>query len=297
MIYSRRAFINIIAKASLLLCSPVVMSNNKKPMNKINPGIQLYTVRNEIKNDLWLTLKKIADVGFKEIELYMDDNTSLLFGYQPEEFFTRVNDLGLKVIGQHILSGQHGEQPYSLTKGFESLVEILSKYEVPYLTHVWLHPEERKSLNDYKHLAELQNKCGAYCKSANIQLTYHNHDFEFVKMEGEMPYDVMIKNSDPDLLKLEVDFYWMYAAGVDPLIYITQLGNRVEQWHFKDMKKDSTDFIELGLGRINYDEIMKYLKSSDVKHVLIDQDELTMPMEDSLRINLKELNRLLAIMD
>ncbi len=294
MIYSRRAFINTMAKASLLLYSPIVMSNNKKLMKEIKPGIQLYTVRNEIIKDLWGTLKKIADTGFKEIELYMDDNTSLLFGYQPEEFFTRINDLGLKVIGQHILSGQYSDQAYSLTNGFEPLVEILSKYEVPYLTHVWLHPEERKSLRDYMQLAELQNKCGAYCKSANIQLTYHNHDFEFLNLEGKMPYDVMLKNTDADLLKLEVDFYWMYAAGIDPLNYIKKFGNRIEQWHFKDMKKDRIDFIELGMGNINFDEIMKYVHESGVKHILIDQDELTLPMEDSLRINFTELDRLLT---
>ncbi len=291
---SRRIFISSIIKSALVSFVMPTFAINEYRKMKIQPGIQLYTVRNELKNDFWGTLKLISEIGFKEIELYIDDSLGLFYGFQPEYFFTRVHDLGLKVIGQHVLSGKVGnENIYSLTNGFESMVELLSKYKVPYLTHVWLHPGERKNMDDYRTIAELQNKCGEFCKNANVQLTYHNHDFEFIKMEGAFPYDVLINNTSSEFVKLEVDFYWMYAAGIDPLKYIKQYQDRVEQWHFKDMKEDRVGFTELGTGRIDFDAIMEYVEKSAVKHVFLDQDELTMSIRESLNINFQTLSMLL----
>ncbi len=271
--YSRRSFLKEIFKLSTFPLISFAYSKSIN-MNNIKPAIQLYGLRNELNADLWGTLKLIADIGYKEIELYMNEENNLFFGYDANDFFKRIDDLGLKVIGQHILSGKYGANiRHSLTIGFEARIEILSKHEVPYLTHAWLYPQEREKIDDYYKLSELLNNCGEYSKKANIELLYHNHDFEFIKANDEIPYNILIKETDPEYVNFELDFYWMYAAGIDPIYYLNKFPDRFKLWHFKDMKPDSVDFTELGKGRIDFKEIMKYSKKIDVKHLIIDQDE------------------------
>jgi len=282
-----------VIKLSTLSFIPLSYFNYEN-MNQLKPAIQLFGLRNELKQSLWDTLKTIAKIGYREIELYMDESTKLFFGYPADVFFKRVSDMGLKVVGQHILSGKFGTKTdYSLTVGFEPLVEVLAKYNVSYLTHAWLFPQERENIKDFYDLAELLNKCGEYCKSAGVKIMYHNHDFEFVNLDGEIPFDVLLSQTNSGYVNFEIDFYWMYVAGINPLDYLQKYPNRFELWHFKDMKKDSVDFTELGKGRINYDEIMKYVNSTSVKHIVIDQDEFYIPWQDALSINFNRLDELI----
>jgi sugar phosphate isomerase/epimerase len=251
----------------------------REKLSKI--GLQLYTVRKELGKDFAGTLRKVAAIGYKEVEF------AGYFNNSPKDIktFLKANSLGAP--SAHISLKDIRE---NLDKTIESASIINHKY----LICGYLSAEDRKSLDDYKNLSALFNRAGEKCKRAGIQFGYHNHDFEFAMTDDASPYDVLLKETDANLVKMELDLYWIAKAGRDPLKYFAENPNRFALLHVKDM--DATpkkDFTEVGRGVINFREVFAQAKKAGIKHYFVEQDETPASPFESIKTSydfLKNLN-------
>lgn len=274
----RRDFLktsSVLAATSFLPYSPTIAEPKK------SIGVQLYTVRKEINKDLVGTLKKIADIGYTSLETagYRDGK---FYGKSPKEFKKIANDLGMKVISSH-----NGIRPELIDKVVDDNVSLGVDYTVlPYLGNT-----QRKTLDDYKKLAEIFNTYGEVCKKAGIKFAYHNHAFEFDVMDGKIPFDVLLEGTDPDLVKFELDLYWVKKAGKDPINYFNKYPGRFTMWHIKDMDPTSGKYTEVGSGNINFKEIFNQTSKSGMQFFFVELDNSERPALESIKISYDYLNR------
>ena len=214
-------------------------------------GVQLWSVKDVLENDIKGTLKQLADIGYKEIESF-PGKKGHYYGVAPKEFAGLLNDNGLKLVSSHFGSGsRQGKsgswQQATMLQNFEELAAKAAETGQQYLTCSWLDESLRKTPDDLKRTAELFNKTGESAKKAGLQFAYHNHDFEFKKVGDNMIYDYMLDNTDPQLVKWEMDMYWVVSGGQDPVAYFKKYPNRFPLGHAKDMdKQDRTKNTEVG---------------------------------------------------
>jgi sugar phosphate isomerase/epimerase len=267
----RRNFLNLGAGA--LLTSLIVKSNTSisLPKKVKDIGIQVYTLRDLMAKDLVGTLQKVAEIGYKNIELF-GYGEGKYFGKSITEMRKITDDLGLKVVSAHYLSGQGSNAWGTPVNQWEKAVEDAVKMGQKYMTVAFLLPDERKSLNDYKKVSDILNKAGEITAKYGITMAYHNHDFEFIPLEGQVPMDVLLKNTQADLVKFELDIYWIKKAGLDPIQFFKQNKGRVPLWHVKDMEKESGDFAPVGDGVIDWMAIFKEEKTAGLTHFFVEQD-------------------------
>ena len=229
-----------------------------------NIGVQLYTVRGEIAKDPKGSIRKVAELGFKEVENF--GYNGKFFGMDANAYRAFLNETGLSAPSGHYLLNQ-------LRGGWDKAVEDAATVGHKYMVLAFLTPMERKTLDDYRKVAETLNQAGETCRKSGIQLCYHNHDFEFQAIDGQIPFDLLMERTDPSLVKAELDLYWTAKAGFRPTDVFAKYSKRVALWHVKDM--DATDkkgFTEVGSGTIDFKEIFKAHKKSGMKHFFVEQD-------------------------
>jgi sugar phosphate isomerase/epimerase len=243
-------------------------------------GMQLYMVRRELEKDFEGTLKRVAGLGYKEVEF------AGYFNHPPKEVRA--------VLDRYRLTSPAGHVPLDALGGsLDGMIEAAHVIGHKYVLVAWLPPEERKSLDNYKRLADLFNRTGEKFKKAGVQFAYHNHDFEFTPLDGRLPYDLLIERMDSDLVKLELDLYWIVKGGADPLKYFAKQPGRFHLLHVKDM--DSTPqryFTEVGRGVIDFKTIFAHAGRAGVRHYFVEQDETPGSPFDSLKISMDYLKRL-----
>lgn len=228
-------------------------------------GVQLYTVRDQIFKDPKGVLRKIAALGYGEVENFGYGNGKF-FGMSAQEYKSVLTELKLESPSGHYMYT-------SIQNGWEQAVADAKTIGQKYMVLAYLLPTERKTIADYKKIAADLNAAGAVCKKAGIQLCYHNHDFEFETLEGQTPYDILVNETDKDLVKFEVDLYWASRAGKDPIALFKKMSGRIALWHVKDMAKTETkEFTEVGNGSINFATIFSNAKLSGMKHFFVEQD-------------------------
>lgn len=278
----RKDFIKISSLGFLGLYSCGI-SNFKS--NKKTLAIQLYTVRDAVSENLEKALEKLANLGFTELEIYGYNGT--FFGKTRNEFQIILKNVGLKVISSHHTTGiLHNEQG-TLLNNWEKSVEDLYFIGSKFMVCSYLFPEER-TIENYKKLPELLNKSGEITKKSGIQFAYHNHDFEFEKFdETKNIYDFILENSSPDLVKMELDLYWISKAGLDPLIYFEKYPKRFPLWHVKDMKAGTKDFSEIGNGTIDFKRIFEAKEKAGLEHWFLEQDSSDKDIFESIKISKK----------
>lgn len=264
---------------------------------KWNVGLQLYTLRNEIQQDLQGTLSYVAELGYNEVELfgYRDGQ---YFGKPANEVHQMVKDLGMNLPSAHYLSGRtkDAQGMGTVKNGWESAVEAASNAGQTHMVIAYLFDGERETLDQYSELADMLNSAGEVCKQAGIQLCYHNHAFEFEAIDEVMPMYHLLDNTDPNLLKVELDLYWVYKAGLDPLDFFQKYPGRTELWHVKDIgdrgdEKDTT--LEVGNGRIPFKEIFAAAAQSGLTNFFVEQDHSPNPKE-SVKLSYSRVKEILA---
>jgi sugar phosphate isomerase/epimerase len=227
-------------------------------------GVQLYTLRDAISKDAKGSLKRVAELGFGEVENF--GYNGKFFGMDASTYKTLLGDLGMTAPSGHYMYG-------NILNGWEKAVEDAKAIGQDYMVLAYLIPPERKSLDDYKKIAENLNKAGEVCKKAGIQLCYHNHEFEFEAMNGQLPFDILTGETDAGLVKIELDLYWAMVAGQDPVALFKKHKGRIALWHVKDMDKTpKKNFTEVGNGVIDFTTIFKNAKTSGMKHFFVEQD-------------------------
>jgi len=227
-----------------------------KSIDKI--GLQLYTMRDLMKQDFAGTLEKVAKIGYKEVEF------AGYFDHKPEEVKKLLDGLGLKAPATHV--------SIDLLRG--NLVASIETAKIvghQYVVCPWLAPPER-SMEKYKEHAALFNKVGEACKRAGLQFAYHNHDFEFEATNGTMPYDLLLAETDPKLVQMEVDLYWIKKGGQDVLAYFEKHPGRFPLCHVKDMD-DQGGMMDVGAGKMDFAKIFAQAKQAGLKHFFVEHDQ------------------------
>ncbi len=292
----RREFIRTSALASAALAAgPLQHCAMLSKNDKATPiGLQVYTLREQLVANLEDTLRQIAAIGYEYIEL---------FGYREGQYLGRsiqqvgklLADIGLKVPSSHTLTGAHEPNVKgTLVNQWERAVADAKALKQSYMVCAYLMESERQSIDDYKRLAELFNKSGEVCKQYGIQFAYHNHDFEFFTLNGQIPFDVLLAETDPALVQFELDIYWINKAGFSHLDYFKKYPGRFPLWHVKDM--DDTPekaFAEVGSGVINWKETFAAAKTAGMQYFFVEQDVCKRPPIESVAISYQYLRSIL----
>lgn len=233
-------------------------------------GLQLYTVRDEMERDFEGTLARVAEIGYNEVEF------AGYFGRSPQRVRSALDAAGLRAPSAHV--------PLELLReGWDAALDAARTMGHRYLVMPWLEPEERRSLEQYRKLAALFERAGEAAQRAGIRFAYHNHDFEFVPLDGMIPYDVLLAQTDPSLVRLELDLYWTYKADADPFAYFTRYPGRFPLVHVKDMA-DTPDrgITEVGSGVIDFAAIVQRARQAGIEHWFVEHDHPESPF-DSIR--------------
>ncbi len=260
------------------------------PAKKV--GLQLYTLRDLMAKDPEGTLKKVAEIGYKEVEPY-GYSDGKFFGKTPKEFSALLKELGLSAPSGHYTTGNVMKGKGTLTDDWKRAADDAATVGQKYMVCAFLFPPERTKLDDYKKFADLFNKSAEVCKAVGIQFAYHNHDFEFKPMEGQIPYDVLLSGTDKNLVKLELDLYWATFADQDPVALFKKHPGRFPLWHVKDMEKTAERaFAPVGTGSINFQRIFDAKKIAGMTHYFVEQDVCKLPPLESIAISIKNVEKM-----
>ncbi|MEM8585689.1 MAG: sugar phosphate isomerase/epimerase [Bacteroidota bacterium] len=249
-------------------------------------GLQVYTVRDQMAENARLTLQTLAEIGYKQVELYDFGNL--------EAHRAICADVGLAVnsihIGSVVVTGRWELTPDDTPLAFEELLNRAKLADIKHLVVPYLHQAEREDLDSYKIFCDQFNRAGELAKQAGISLSYHNHNFEFDSMEGSNGFAVMQERFDPDLVSFELDVFWAKIAGQEPMDLMRNLGGRLKLLHLKDLhsgigtmtsldKVPDRAFEEIGDGIIDMKAIMRLGAQLGVAHCFVEQDRSTDPMQ------------------
>jgi sugar phosphate isomerase/epimerase len=271
------------------------------------PGLQLWTVKDGLEGDEARTLKEVARIGYRELELYQLPKS-------PGEFKKRCDDSGLHLIGCHV-SLQSLDDPRTLevarVLGLQYLIVVfptlraigtkdISKMSVGELAPLY----EKISADDYRWNAEQFNRQGAAVKKAGIQLGYHNHAIDLKRFGNESAMDILIQNTDPSLVVFEMDCGHVIHAGADPVGYLQKYPQRIQLLHLKDLKagysvSSSIDTeekdvnAELGKGVIDWPHLFQVAKRGSIKHYFVEHEgPMDHPPLESIANSLQYLRRI-----
>ena len=273
----RRTFLGTMTAATLLTRRLGFAADDHK-IEKI--GLQLYTVRDLMKQDFDGTLAKVAAIGYKEVEF------AGYFDHSPKDVRAAVDRHGLRAPSAHIDYKSLGER-------FPEVIEAAKVVGHEYLVNPWIDEEIRKQPDGWKQAAETFNRAGEACKKAGIQFAYHNHWFEFLPVNGKLPYDLLLTECDPNLVKMELDLCWITVGGQDPLRYFDRYPGRFPLVHVKDVKRvppvtaggaqdfgsSMKDMTEVGSGIIDWKKIFAQSDKAGMKHYFVEHDNPKKPLE------------------
>jgi sugar phosphate isomerase/epimerase len=267
------------------------MDSNVDPEPVKDVGIQIYTLRDQIAESLEQTMERVAEIGYTWIEAYGYENRKIL-GKTPTEFKELLNGLGMTMPSIHsVTEVSSGKGKSAILEAMKTTIEDAKTAGAKYLVYAYLEESERQSMDDYRRHADLFNDFGELCKKSGMQFAYHNHDFEFMNFDGEIPYDYLLENTDPELVKMELDLYWITKAGKDPIEYFNKYPDRFELWHVKDMEPgDEKFFAEVGHGVIDFEPIFDVRDKAGMKYFFVEQDQSRRNPFESIEMSFKHLN-------
>jgi sugar phosphate isomerase/epimerase len=273
--YSRRKFIqsaSLYSAGILGLSSFTALGKGFKKSPTI--GLQLYTVRDAMAKDPVAALAKVAAVGFNSVEGATYTGSEKFYGMDPKAFAAQLKSNGLTMYSSHYRLGEDSKDTKgTILNDWDRAVADAHTVGIKYMVCAFLSNSERGHLDHYKQVASELNEGGRKCKEAGIQLCYHNHDFEFQTEDGKYPYDILLDETDKDLVKMELDLYWATKAGQDPVAMFEKHPGRFPLWHMKDM--DNTPqkaFTEVGSGVIDFKKIYAAREKSGMKYFFVEQD-------------------------
>jgi len=294
---NRRDFIRTmgVSAAALAFSQPSsLFALDAENAYRKNIGIQLYTLRNEIEKDPVSTIKQVAANGYQQVELFGFPNADAMV--------SAARDAGLAIHSAHFEWDSVVNPKDAAMSDFSIILDKAKSTGLSHLVIPYLQDGNRKTLDDYRKVAANANQAAAMANQVGIQLSYHNHNFEFAPLEGgKRGYDIFIDEFSPEM-KFEVDVFWVKAGGVDPVTLIKKLSGRVSQLHLKDLKDGlrlptystgvpNDAFQELGDGIIAMEPIIVAAKTAGVAHCHVEQDQSPDPLA-SIRQSMDYLKKL-----
>lgn len=255
-------------------------------------GIQLYTLKDLITKNPELIIKKVSELGFKEIETF-GYSKGKFWGLHPENLRIELNRNKLKSSFGHyglesMLSGNIDE--------IKEVIEAAKILDQKCIVIPSIPEHLRKTNSAYIALAELMNKAGEICKHSGLNLAYHNHSFEFEKLENSesCPYEILLKHTEPGLVTFEMDIYWVVKSGINPIELFEKFPGRFELWHLKDMHKNDREInTEIGNGSIDFKELLLYKELAGAKYFILEQENFEIDPFKSIKISHDYISKLL----
>ncbi len=277
---TRRKFVQFSTAALPLFARPL------RALTHIPLGLQLYTLRKMAAQDLPATLRQIRGAGYQQVELI-----PLAYERPANELRAMITDSGLTALSGHFNYADIATKiSYAKSLGLQWMV-------CPVI------PRDQWTENGFRRTALQFNAWGKQIRAMGMRFAFHNHDYEFRKLDGGTGYDILVKETDPELVSFEMDCYWVAQAGIDPAVMLKKLGRRVRLLHLKDLKPgfppsndmsaSSAHFTEVGSGKLNWREILALAQKLQVQEYIVEQDKTDGPPVDSIRISYNYLRKIL----
>ena len=248
-------------------------------MRRDQISLQLYTVREETARDMPGTLRRISEIGYPAVELAGYGDLSV------GDLGNVLGDLGLRVSGSHVPYESWDTDP-------EAVVADMRALGCAHAVVPMAPPDQRKDEASVARFAENLNRWGELCRGEDVNLSYHNHDFEFAPLGGSTMWDVLVGETDPQLVQLELDLYWIKYGGADPESVLRDVGDRVSLVHLKDMAPDETlSDLPVGEGTLPWNQLLEVADAAGVEWFIAEQDNPRDALED-VRISLQHLRGL-----
>ncbi len=281
---TRRDFLHLYAAgvSALGLSSLSIAAGEHTPL-----GVQLYTVRTQAEADLPKVLGEIRQIGYEEVELYWN-----VYTHPAAELRRMIADAGLRAPSGHFdYTGLAGKLDYAHELGVEYMI-------CPMLPETW------RTAEGFKKAADQFNQWGQQVQARGMKFGFHNHNYEFHQFDQTTGFDILMKNTDPKLVKLEMDCYWITQAGRDPLQMLKQYRDRIRMLHLKDRRAgfpttqeldpSAEHFTEVGNGTIAFRAILEQAQAQGIEHYFVEQDSTDKSPVESVRISYNNLRKLLA---
>jgi sugar phosphate isomerase/epimerase len=241
-------------------------------------GVQLYTVRSLLQGDFEGTLAELAAIGFREVEF------AGYHGRAPRAVRAALEGAGLVAPSAHV----------SIEAVRDDLPGVLEGAHAVGHRHIvvaWL-PEPQRTLDGYRAAVDLFNRAGERALAGGIRFAYHNHAFEFARLDGRMPYDLLLERCDPRYVAFEMDLYWITKGGQDPLAYFARWPGRFPMVHVKDSTGPPDHrMVDVGAGRIPWRTIFARREQAGIRHYFVEHDAPPDPLA-SVRRSYEYLRRL-----
>ena len=253
-------------------------------------GVQLYTVRDVLPRNPLETLEALDQIGYREAEVV----AASLDAIWPSLQKTKLKPVSIHVDSGLFLAGQESR--------VDAAIADAARRGFAYVVYPYVPPARRSGLEGMRRLAERLNGAGERCRKAGMRLCYHNHAFEYDPKEGKMPLEVLMENTDKNLVGLELDIFWASVAGHDPVAVLRQFSGRIPLIHLKgkapgmavqyNESVPKSAFKEVGPGELDIPAILRAAAAEGVKHYFVEQDQTPGNPVDSLRRSYEYLARL-----
>lgn len=260
--------------------STIVAGTNSTAPSIPDYGLQLYSVRDVITKDPKGVLKQIAGFGYKKIESYKGDQ-GVFWGMKPKEFKAYMDELGMTIVSTHT----------DTTKDLEKVAAEAAEAGLSYVLQPYIGPQ--KTIDEWKKRADEFNKRGEICNKAGVKFGYHNHDYSFKELEGKIPQEVLLENTDKSLVFYELDLMWIEVPGVDAAAHIKKYAGRYELCHIKDfVREPKVESTDLGKGIVNYPSLLKVASDNGIKQFIVEQEEYPGPVLTSIANDAEYMKKL-----
>jgi sugar phosphate isomerase/epimerase len=250
--------------------------------NRIPLAVQLYTLRDLVASDFVSTIRQVAEIGYRGVELAGYGNLK-----SAAEAKRAIDDAGLKIVGAHVGIEQ-------LDSNVERILDEQHAINCPTIIIPWMPDERRKDAAAWKRAAQSLNPIGSACRDRGIELCYHHHSFEFQRFNGKSGMDILLENTEPALVKIELDVYWLQHGGEDPVKFIERTRGRVPLVHLKDMAAGpERKFAEVGRGILDFKSILAACAAAGVRWGVVEQDlTYATPPIEAVRTSFENLQKL-----
>jgi sugar phosphate isomerase/epimerase len=267
---NRRTFIRTTSLAAF--GAVVLPSFAMAAKSKMKPGIQTYSVRNQLKEDFEGTMKYIADVGYQHIEAYGLGTDGMFLGtISPAHYAKVIKDLGMDFKATHC--------SYTEAANAQKMIDAAKETGMEYLIVPAVPGNLRQSVDSWKGIAENFNKLGEMCNKTGLKFGYHNHAFEFEKIDGVIPQELLMSETEKDLVHFEADLFWVTKGGYDPIELLNKFPGRVKIFHVKDADKE-LEGTTVGTGIIDFESIFKAGKKDAVEYYFVEDERTDAPFEN-----------------
>ncbi|MDB5158175.1 MAG: sugar phosphate isomerase/epimerase [Mucilaginibacter sp.] len=268
---NRRTF---LTQAGLLSAGVIIAPNllSAKPVK--NVGLQLYSLRDQLPKDVSGVIAKVAAAGYKEVEPFGYSKRAGFWGLDAKAFSSLLKANGLTTPSAHYDMNEFLGS--GKMDNFNDYIEAANATGQSHIIIPSINGEYIKTVDECKAVADKMNKAAEICQKSGLKLGYHNHNFEWKPIGDTTFYDTVIDNTDPKLVAMEMDIYWVVRSGKDPLELMAKHPGRFEFVHIKDMDKTNNGLnTEIGTGTIDFVKILAQAKQGGVKHFIVEQENYT----------------------